>query len=274
MRKIGKLLSVKVEIAIVNEKDIVLIVTACIKPDINIKFLNLVDENVRLQQYKESLRFYIENTKLLNIVFCDNSNYNYDFIDEMCLARKHNKNLEILRYAGNVEKAIKQGKGYGEGEILNYIFENSKYVNGRMCIKVTGRLIVYNIDAMIKRIKSNHIYMNNNLFGQGSVDTRCYVISEQEYRKYYLQEYNAVDDENGLSIEILFAQKNKQIKEKIYNIPVYPIVKGVSGSSGICYEKEGKITQLIGLFFSICNIYNTELARKIMLRVRGDRLNK
>lgn len=255
-----------------QKEDVTLIITACIMPNINMKFLTLVDKDIRLQQYIESLRFYIEKTSLRNIVFGDNSDYPYDFGEEKKLAQKHNKNLEIFSFSGDAAKAVNQGKGYGEGEILNYIFKHSELIRNKMCIKVTGRLKVLNIESIVKRIKANRIYMNNNLFGLGSVDTRCYAIGEEKYRKYYLEEYKKVNDEQGVSIEVVFAAKNKQIKEKIYNIPVYPVISGISGSSGLCYEKEGKMMSVVGSFLSICNIYNSKLAGKIMLRIRGDKL--
>lgn len=257
-----------------QKEDITLIITACIKPNVSMRFLNLLDENIRLSQYIDSLRFYLEKTSVKNIVFSDNSNYPYDYTEEKKLAEKYHKNLEIYSFSGNAENAVNLGKGYGEGEILDYIFRNSKLLQNKTCIKVTGRLKVLNIDSIIKRIKNNRIYMNNNLFGLGSIDTRCYIIAEKQYRKYYLEEYKKVNDEKGLSIEVIFAKRNKQIKEKIYNIPLYPAISGISGSSGISYEKEGKLMQIVGNLLSICNIYNTKVAGKIMLRIRGDKLNK
>lgn len=253
--------------------EVVLIITACIKPNSSMKFLELFDESVRLEQYINSLRYYIQKTTIKNIIFADNSDYPYDYSQEQEYAKELGKNLEVYHFQGDAQKAVEQGKGYGEGEILAYVFEASKLLQGRTCVKVTGRLIVENIDSIIKKIKKNRIYMNINLFGLESVDTRCYIVPEEKYRKYYVHEYQKVSDEIGDSIEIIFAKKNKSLNERIYNIPLYPVIKGISGSSGICYEKEGKRVRKMGTLFSMLGIYNYKIIGKVMLRIRGDIVN-
>ena len=100
----------------VNE-DVVLLITGCICPNQNQRFLVLKDAEERLKQYLDSIRFYIESSPFTKIVFCDNSAYSCDSVQElMDVAQKRNKTLEWLSFQGNHEKITEQGKGYGEGK--------------------------------------------------------------------------------------------------------------------------------------------------------------
>ena len=56
----------------------VLLITGCIKSNPNAFQLSLTDVNLRLQQYIDCIKWSIESTKFVNIVFVDNSGYPID----------------------------------------------------------------------------------------------------------------------------------------------------------------------------------------------------
>ena len=98
-----------------------ILLTATINPQgmINVALNNPVE---RLEQYKKSIEFYINETDF-NIVFCDNSKNLLDIKSLKINDKKRLKNVEILTFDGNLIKY--KGKGYGEMEIINYSLNNS-----------------------------------------------------------------------------------------------------------------------------------------------------
>lgn len=52
-------------------------------------------------------------------------------------------------FQGDVDAVRMKGKGYGEGEILAYLYENSSIMQrSRYYYKITGRLTINNIDKI------------------------------------------------------------------------------------------------------------------------------
>ncbi|PSB59235.1 hypothetical protein C7B77_01670 [Chamaesiphon polymorphus CCALA 037] len=130
--------------------------TASINPgktrDVAIK-----DPQERLFEYIASLVAWLELTKIKKIVFCENTNCQYDFSRIIEFASNQGKTLEVLIFSGNA-KAQKYGKGYGEGEIIKYALRHSKYLsNTTNFYKITGRLFVKNFDE----IQSYHQHFAN-----------------------------------------------------------------------------------------------------------------
>ena len=70
----------------------VLLISGCIKPNPSAFQLALTDVNLRLRQYIECIKWSIEYTEFINIVFVDNSGYPID--NELIeFAKKERKNL-------------------------------------------------------------------------------------------------------------------------------------------------------------------------------------
>lgn len=214
-------------------KDMCLIITGTITPPKDVFQLYLTDSEERKKQYISSIRYYIENTKIQKIIYCDNSGTDEDSnIKEMAI--KKGKRLEWLSFTSDVTKVRKQGKGFGEGEIMKFIFSNSLLI--RECksfAKVTGRLIVKNIDAVIFTSSINHIYCDivNNY-----VQTYFYIMPTPIYKSYFLNAYQQVNDRSGYFLEHCFytTLKEKNIRYRLFSL--YPNIIGQSGSTGGSYE--------------------------------------
>ncbi len=239
-----------------------LIVTGTIKPDKNIFSLKLIDKNERLKQYIDSIEFYILNTKIKNIVFCDNSNVYSQEINELIeLARKHKKNFEYLYFEGNVEKAKEKGKGYGEGEIINYVFNNSKLIeNINTIIKVTGRLKVRNLNLFLKFNRKNINYFNT--FVGYRCDTRFYIINKEDYLNFFGDAYEFVNDKENHWLEFEFKDRILKNSFKYKSFKVLPDIDGYSGSTGEKYKESNleynikKIKYYIKKVISKFNLYS------------------
>jgi len=133
----------------------VLIMTGTISP-FNSSFVAIKDPKERLFQYLCSLVSWIKLTSVETIIFCENSNTSYDFKKLIEFAESQGKKLEILVFDGN--HISRNSKGFGEGLIMEYVFQNSKFLmpSGSF-YKITGRVFVENFES----IKEKHTQFDN-----------------------------------------------------------------------------------------------------------------
>lgn len=128
-----------------KNKKIAIILTACVNPN-GMSQTVLQDSTIRKSQYLTAIRWYLLNTTI-PIVVVENTGYDfsYDFKDFSDSAR-----IEFLSFKGNDYDKSK-GKGFGEGLILKYAFDNSRLLsNCDAFIKITGRFIVSNVNRIIR----------------------------------------------------------------------------------------------------------------------------
>lgn len=218
-----------------------LLITGSIKPK-DVPYLTITDPDERLKQYIESICWYIEKSEIKDIVFCENTDYDFDTTYLFGLAKQNNKNLEILQFKGDNDKVSQFGKGWGEGEIIKYCLENSKLIkNKKFFIKVTGRVIVENIDKIKQKISTDECYFVK--LQERVISTVFYVINIDIYNKYFLNEYNNVNDMEGYSLEKVFYNVIEKTKGslKINSLPLYPRYIGISGSNGNSYQTKNPL---------------------------------
>lgn len=225
----------------------VLLVTGTVYPDVNMPYLCIKNSEERLKQYKESLLWFIKKTKVSHIVFCDNSLCPYEEFKEISeQAVFEGKQFEYLTFAANNDMMLKRGKGFGEGEIIQYVLKNSHLIkNEDYFVKVTGRLKIKNIDKIIKSLCPNTFYIN--MFNKERVDTRIYAIPKSMYIHHFENIYKKVNDKKGYYLEHVFTDVIQS--ETIYckNFRFYPQIIGVSGSTGKIYD-----TNILKSFLKDC----------------------
>lgn len=214
------------------------IVTGTIRPPQQMKQLVLRDENERFRQYEESIRFLLDSGAFSEMIFCENSNYGTErlsYLADMAIGK--NVELEMLSFPGNIEKACIHGKGYGEGEIMEYVFSHSRLIQTEpYFIKMTGRLKVDNIGKIVKRLSQGKTYFNiPNRTRRDIYDTRMYGMPCEQFKKLFLEAYHQVMDEQGVFLESIYTQTIRDNKIKVTNFPGYPRFVGVSGSGGSVY---------------------------------------
>lgn len=216
---------------ITNEQKI-LIMTACIK--MNKVGQREVDQpDIRLAQYLKAIDFYIEYSSLKRIVFCDNSNFAYDYEKIYKKAKIKGVTLEILRFQGNGTLATEKGKGYGEGETIDYILKNSKLIkDGDVIVKVTGRYIIPNIQYILHHCKNETIYFNLSGRGLPYINTSFYVVPADFYRVYLNDIFYEVDDKQRNPLERCFFRELYREGVNFKCFKRYPRVIGVGGTSG------------------------------------------
>lgn len=219
----------------------IVLVTGTIVPSLEQKHLALVNGNERENQYREALKILLQCKRINGIVFCDNSEFVFRWEEERMLADSLNKQLELMSFDGDTDAVMKHGKGYGEGRIIEYALEHSELLNqkDKGFFKLTGRLVVSNLDAIARSIDENRNYFNPMYINpmKHMTDTRFYYVLKEDYRSNLLKVYHQVDDNDKKTyLESIFHKCIGDTYLKYKNMPIYPIFEGQSGTSGRQYK--------------------------------------
>jgi len=223
-------------------------------------FTVLVDPEEREKQYHDSISFFIKESPLTKIIICDNSGYHYpeSFYD---LAGSHNKEIELLSFQGNVELIANLGKGYGEGEIMQFVLSNSKLIRQvEGFLKVTGRLKLVNVTELLR--KCNHwenYFIPVSLLrprfmvpkaARSCVDIRVYYTTNVFFREVLLNAYTEVRERNTFFLEHAYhrAMEISSIKVKCFSTA--PEITGMSGSNGWMFKERGLLKKMLIRFVS------------------------
>ena len=220
-----------------------LIIGSCIYPFSS--FVKLINPKEREELHLVALKRWIVESNYDTIIICDNSNYIYS--DELIsFALEHGKVLEILAFEGDRNKCKELGKGYGEGEIMEYILENSININyfDSFC-KVTGKLFIENHKkyTAFKNVDFAFDFSYSFFWSKDKVDcvfTNFYYANLVSFKNFLKKEYLKVNDNKGFFLEHAYAFA-LQRATNITVIPILPIVSGVSGSSGFRYSYSRKL---------------------------------
>lgn len=232
----------------------VAIITGTISPDGRMKQLAVTDTEERLKQYTDALEFLISEKAFSKIVFCDNSGYAVERLQFLLnLASVNGVSLELLSFRGDSAQCIRHGKGYGEGEILEYVFSHSELLrNESFFVKITGRLKVVNIRDICRRLRTDKVYFNiPNRTIREYYDTRIYAMPVEVFRQFFLSSYSQVWDDREIYLEKLYTRVLLQNRLKVSNFPKYPRITGIGGSTGQKYgytEWKCKIKDLVSFF--------------------------
>lgn len=230
------------------------IITGTIRPNGKVGQLILKNEVDRLRQYKEALLFTIRSQAFSKIVFCENSDYGVEsFAGIQTKAAEAGVKLELLSFRGNEEEVQKHGKGYGEGEILDYVFANSRLLNGESYfVKITGRLEIVNIKDICEHMDFNMCYFNiPNRTIRYYYDTKLYAMPVAVFNDYFRKAYIQVWDDAGIYLEKVYTKILLKEKIKVKNFEKYPRVLGRQGSTGLDYgytEWKCKVKDMISRF--------------------------
>lgn len=236
----------------------VLLITGCINPIKKQEWLQISNDKVRLQQYIDSIKYYIKYSCFDEIVFCENSNYQCDERYELeKLAGSIGKKLEWLSFSGNCEIVKLWGKGAGEDEIVSFAIKNSATLKQADCFaKVTGRLILKNINSIVKKCKKNNnyfirdVYRDKNRFG---VDTRFYIIEKSFFENNLMNCYRTIKKEKSVPLEEIYYSL---LKGSYCCFREYPRFEGCSAGNGRDYGKEPFFQYVYFDFFARLGLFN------------------
>ena len=227
----------------------ILFLTACVNPK-GMAYTKLSNPEIRLQQYKEALDWYLENTgyKILLV-----KNSGYGFSD--CYQKQLNEGrLELLCYDGN-DYDRTRGKGYGEAAILEYGITHSEFLksappNYRL-VKITGRLLCLNINELCRNCNDMTVVYAN--IGKddwdGNIASSQVVMAPVKFfRDCFLPHREEINDSQYRHFEhILYDSicdwKQYGGRHRMFWTP--PKIKGISGTSGNQISVEISGSQLL-----------------------------
>lgn len=252
----------------------VLLITASVFPQEK-RFLELKDPKRRLRQYLSSLRFYIIHSNLSKIVFCDNSRCEFPRKSMLDLAKRYGKELEILQFNGSEGRIRSRGKGYGEGEIIEYALIHSQLLKeAEYFIKVTGRLKILNLDEIVENMDKTKTYINREVRNfreskrQGKqMNTVLYGMPKRIYMKEFVDAYKEVWDNHKIYLEHVFYNRIVEKRLSVYNLPRFPVIEGISGTGGNRYQESIGWERHIYNFLCRMFLFNNDLLRNTITYV-------
>lgn len=198
--------------------------------------LVLRDERARIQQYLCALLSWAETARIARIVFAENSGTDFDFSRIRSHLEAAGKELELLVFDRNAN-AAKFGKGYGEGELLEHVFHNSRLLRSTSSFyKVTGRLFVANFDEVSLATTAADAFTRRRAKRPGDLskaDTRFYKCSVELFERQLLDAYHDVDDGVSRKIEHAYFERLEPLGIAEFAVP--PDIVGESASNGKVY---------------------------------------
>src|SRR6476469_2566857 len=178
---------------------LVLLLTGSINQLKGLPFTNLIDPDVRKQQYIESIKFYVNSTDL-PIVFVENTGNDISAYFQTELSRGR---LEILIFTGNNFEP-RLGKGVGEFECIKFAIPKSKLIsNADFVFKITGRYQLNNLNKFINQWRRNKIVyvMSNTNFLKAYTDTRFIGFNPNFINNYLEIFISQLNDSEGIYLE-------------------------------------------------------------------------
>lgn len=258
-----------------------LVVTSCLTPSIDTACVSIRDHHARLEQLCCSLLAWANEKTIKKVIVCDNSDPQYNFLPLRQLFDNQGKQLEILLFRGDTKKTAEKGKGYGEGEILKHILENSKLIGScKTFFKVTGRVYVKNFEEIEKLHQCDDRVFDNPIptlrrfakkvavsiapqsrHGIGRVNTVLYKCDREFFMHYLLNRYELVNDAiPGRTLEHVYFRP--LIRKGFSAFKTKPVFVGYSGTTGrlytehsnYSYEVKIKAEELASLIIKDANI--------------------
>lgn len=133
-----------------------------------------------------------------------------------------------------------RGKGYKEMEILEYIYEHSRFCKeADLLVKITGRLVLLNIVSLVKRLDGQkHEFISAYLYGRRYFsDSRFIFFSPSFFPLLLAQKENIKDWRHNFEYSTFAAVMQAQERGFRFVYPSLPErVHGVGGGFGVTYD--------------------------------------
>jgi len=215
----------------------------------------LQDPVQRAGQYLDAISFYIRQSPFVRIIVCDNSGFVYPNALYQ-LAATHNKEIELLSFTGDTTLVNSYGKGYGEGEIMDFVFQNSRLLTKvEGVLKVTGRLKLINAARIMRNCKAGKNYfMPVSLLrprflvpkaAQPCVDIKTWYCTKHFFEEVLRFTYKTVRERDVYFLEHAYYTALKRSGAKIACFSPAPEFTGMSGSNGWLLKERSPLKKLL-----------------------------
>lgn len=199
----------------------------------------LSDPTQRAELTLVSVGKWLQVAPGIGIVLCDGSGYDFSAV---CAARFPGATIECLSFRNDAEAVSRFGKGYGEGEIVQYALQRSRMLGEAHCFaKCTSKWWVENFVALVGEwngvFKSSLRFKRKNSVRRieaAHVETLFYIVDKSFYLDRLLHVHRQVRDQEGHYLEHCFkdALIGSNADALRYSFRRMPRILGVSGTSG------------------------------------------
>jgi len=219
--------------------DLILLLTATIDPRDCTKVARR-DPALRLLDYMESLRRWLLEPAINEIILCENSGSSLkDLIGIVRLHNRLGKNVQFISY--NTTGDGHRGKGYGEAGIIQHTISACALSESRKILKVSGRYHITNVASLVDNISSAAADVVSCPFiVPGWIPSECFCVSVAFLNRYLCAKRGLMNDSNRNPFEQVFADAVKEavddgLKHSIFG--EHPQIEGISGGSGIPWHR-------------------------------------
>ncbi len=204
-----------------------LVLTGNIAPNTPETVIN--EPSQRAAEYARSIRSYLEAVPY-PLHFVENSDHDLGTEPELApVLRSERVHLHREKEPGDPER----GKGYEEFRMIDGLVRKLQAEGYERLIKITGRYIVRNINALIPK-GNEHAYIDlHPRIKSGIAITAFFVCPVHYYREHIEGAYQEVDERERITIEkVLFERLNGLRSDAPRLLHREPIFEGISGTTG------------------------------------------
>ena len=218
--------------------EIILLLTACIKPNTTDKIV-WTDPEERERQYIEAIKWYLTNTNY-KLVFAENSG-----TDISNHFKDYNERIEFVTYK-SAPTIPDRSRSYKEMEILEYVNKRSKLVKeGKVIVKITGRLILLNIvkltDYILRKTNKKNGRWVSALKNINRPDSECkYIWFSPDFLPVLIAQKENIYAH--YPFEWILGDAIREAKKKGFDFifPLQPFMEHGVGSNGGIYDSSDK----------------------------------
>ena len=220
----------------------VILLTGCINPD-GMAYTALNNTEERKAQYVNAIRYYLNKTNY-SVVFAENSGTDISFLFQDFI---DSGRFECLSYMGNQNK--EKGKGYGEAEIIEFAINNSRLIDEKSIIaKITGRLIINNINRIIEPLKKNTDFVSCQFHSDLKFADSRLVCATTAFYHHFLKYKEQINDSIGVYFEHILSSSVINSNMRYIPFPEEPMIIGTSGTTGDIYQTHKRTFKSFLLF--------------------------
>lgn len=206
---------------------------------INVSAANtvLTDANIRLDLTLKSIDHWRSTPGTSHIIVCDGSGFDLGPHIDKLSTTPTGVGCEVMSFTNDLAGVKTKGKGYGEGEIVNYALQHSQVLKGASHFaKCTGKLWVENFASCLNGFNGLAAFDFRGNFKPSQIDTRFYIVNKDFYVANMGELHHSVDDSNGFYLEHAFRDALQTRALSSYVMYPTPRIRGMSGSMGVLHE--------------------------------------
>lgn len=191
----------------------------------------ITDIGQRIKQYELTIEKYIKENVFTDIVFIENSGFDFDNLKFEKMASENNKRFEFISGKVCRKEIIKYGKSFGDAYLIYEALQKSQLLEScQYFYKITGRIFLKNSKKICRTADK---YRNEFIVyeGLGWCLTNIFKANKQDYLKYLGDVWKECNEATVNDIEISFYRRLSVSDMQISSFETYPYFDGIMGAT-------------------------------------------